>query len=121
MERRRVRELIAALRDLSHEQALAIDADRLEAVAFVASRMEEALDQLASAETGLLQECLEHDPALRREVERLARVHSLAQSMLRLAQERIGLRRAGLSGTGMHWYGDRPRPRLRCHDLDVTV
>lgn len=121
MKHDRMRELLGTLKDLSREQALAIDADRVDAVAFVARRMEEALDQLASAEAGLLRECLASDPSLQREVERLARMHSLAQSMLRLAQERIGMRRAGLGGAGLPWYGDRPGLRLRTHDLDMTV
>jgi len=113
--------LLKRLAQLSREQAVAMECDRLEAVALVTRELEETLREAAEIDWGALSARLGTDPALFRAVEDLCRQQASSRLMLRLGLERLGRRRAGLSRAGTAWYAGRPRTNPRPANFDLKA
>jgi hypothetical protein len=113
--------IIGALASLVREQALAIEGDRPEAVAFVTGEIEALMARLSCLESGLSASWAASEPELRLELDRLARALGCAQAQLRLALERLSFRRAFLARMGVIWYGARPRQPARRNSFALSA
>ena len=98
---------------------MAIECDRLEAVALCARDLEQAVHGAECSDLSLLSGSLDGERELQRAAAGLVHDHARAKRMLRLAVERFGVRRAGLARTGTCWYGNRPRATGRQAGLDL--
>jgi hypothetical protein len=113
--------LLMALADLSEQQAQALEGDGALAVGALADQMRDALAELDAADPDLLRRYVAGDRGCRRQALRLAKSHAQGKALLPLAMERVARRRAQLSRVGVEWYGDRPVPRPRRGDLDISA
>jgi len=115
----RARELFRDLGELSREQTLAIESDRLQAVALFTRQIEARLSELQGLDSQSLLAQLGADPCLGEQLLRLEQRLAAGRQALRLALRRLGTRRASLARVGVQWYGERPLPTPGRTGLDL--